>query len=69
MTRQVRIAACSALVAFVSSAGPSYCPTNSGYLAAGVILHMDDSDTHVAEAACQVRETQSSYESSWFCCE
>jgi hypothetical protein len=51
---QVRIAACAALVAFVQSAGSSYCATNSGYLAAGVVLHMDDSDTQVAEAACQV---------------
>lgn len=51
---QVRIAACAALVAFVRSAGSSYCSTNSGYLAAGVVLHMDDGDKQVAEAACQV---------------
>jgi len=51
---QVRVAACGALVAFVRSAGSSYCSTNSSYLAAGVVLHMDDSDTQVAEAACQV---------------
>lgn len=51
---QVRIAACAALVAFVQCAGSSYCATNSGYLAAGVVLHMDDSDPQVAEAACQV---------------
>jgi hypothetical protein len=51
---QVRIAACAALVAFVRSAGSSYCVTNSGYLAAGVVVHMDDTDTQVAEAACQV---------------
>ncbi len=51
---QVRIAACAALVAFVQSAGSSYCSTNSGYLAAGVVLHMDDGDQAVAEAACQV---------------
>jgi hypothetical protein len=51
---QVRIAACAALVAFAQSSGSSYCATNSGYLAAGVVLHMDDSDTQVAEAACQV---------------
>lgn len=51
---QVRVAACSALEAFVRSAGGSYCATNSGYLAAGVVLHMDDSDPQVAEAACQV---------------
>jgi hypothetical protein len=53
---QVRIAACAALVAFVASAGSSYCSTNSGYLAAGVVLHMDDGDQEVAEAACQVRK-------------
>jgi hypothetical protein len=52
---QVRIAACAALVEFVRSAGSSYCATNSGYLAAGVVLHMDDGDQQVAEAACQVR--------------
>lgn len=51
---QVRIAACAALVAFVRSAGSNYCSTNSGYLAAGVVLHMDDGDQAVAEAACQV---------------
>lgn len=51
---QVRVAACAALVAFVQAAGSGYCDTNSGYLAAGVVLHMDDSDTQVAEAACQV---------------
>lgn len=51
---QVRMAACAALVAFVQSAGASYCSTNSGYLAAGVAIHMDDGDAQVAEAACQV---------------
>lgn len=52
---QVRVAACAALALFVAAAGPSYCATNSGYLAAGVVLHMDDPDADVAEAACQVR--------------
>jgi hypothetical protein len=61
---QVRIAACSALVAFVVSAGCSCCPTNSGYLAAGVMLHMDDSDTQVAQAACQVGGARW----AWCCC-
>lgn len=51
---QVRIAACAALGSFVESAGSGYCSTNSGYLAAGVVLHMDDGDQLVAEAACQV---------------
>jgi hypothetical protein len=51
---QVRIAACGALVAFVTSAGASYCPTNSGYLAAGVAVHMDDTNPAVQEAACSV---------------
>lgn len=55
LSLQVRVAACAALVAFVTSAGSSYCATNSGYLAAGVVLHMDDSDAAVADAACQVR--------------
>ncbi|KAF6256970.1 armadillo-type protein [Scenedesmus sp. NREL 46B-D3] len=55
-SNKVRIAACAALVAFVRSAGSSYCSTNSGYLAAGVVLHMDDGDKQVAEAACQVLE-------------
>eukprot|EP00878_Enallax_costatus_P026780 GHUV01028775.1.p1 GENE.GHUV01028775.1~~GHUV01028775.1.p1 ORF type:complete len:191 (+),score=54.83 GHUV01028775.1:832-1404(+) len=53
-SNKVRIAACAALVAFIQSAGSSYCSTNSGYLAAGVILHMDDGEQDVAEAACKV---------------
>eukprot|EP00775_Hariotina_reticulata_P004966 gene4966-5207_t len=52
-SNKVRIAACATLVAFVESAGSSYCSTNSGYLAAGVAIHMDDGDAQVAEAACQ----------------
>lgn len=52
----IRIACCRALCAFVRSAGPSYCDTNSGYLAAGVVIHMDDSDVAVQEAACGVME-------------
>ncbi|WIA31178.1 hypothetical protein OEZ86_001183 [Tetradesmus obliquus] len=55
-SNKVRIAACAALVEFVRAAGSSYCATNSGYLAAGVVLHMDDGDQEVAEAACQVLE-------------
>ncbi|WIA11175.1 hypothetical protein OEZ85_011306 [Tetradesmus obliquus] len=55
-SNKVRIAVCAALVDFVRSAGSSYCETNSGYLAAGVVLHMDDGDQEVAEAACQVLE-------------
>ncbi len=43
----VRCAACRALCAFVRSAGSSYCDTNSGYLVAGVVIHMDDSDPAV----------------------
>jgi hypothetical protein len=31
---------------------PDYCETNSGYLAAGVVIHMDDSENSV-----QVRQT------------
>jgi hypothetical protein len=53
---QVRIAACSALVAFVQGAGGNYCETNSGYLAAGVVLHMDDAQPGVQEAAARVLE-------------
>ena len=52
----MRIAACSALVAFVQGAGASYCNTNSGYLAAGVVLHMDDAQPAVQEAAARVME-------------
>ncbi len=44
---QVRIAACRTLRAFCSTMQASYCDTNSGYLAAGVIIHMDDSNTDV----------------------
>jgi hypothetical protein len=66
----VRIAACAALVAFVRSAGSSYCSTNSGYLAAGVVLHMDDGDQEVAEAACQVRKQMHLFAacSCWIIC-
>ncbi|KAF8068179.1 Dnaaf5 [Scenedesmus sp. PABB004] len=53
---KVRVAACASLVAFVRAAGPGYCATNAGYLAAGVVIHMDDGDALVAEAACQVLE-------------
>jgi hypothetical protein len=51
---QVRIAACGALREFAAHACPGYCATNVGYLAAGLVLHMDDCDGLVAEAACQV---------------
>ncbi len=58
----VRVAACRALVAFVSGAGgAAYCNTNSGYLAAGVIIHMDDSDARVQDAACSVLEAQAAH--------
>lgn len=50
------MAACGALCAFVAAAGPGYCPTNASYLAAGVVIHMDDSDPAVQEAACAVLE-------------
>jgi hypothetical protein len=43
----VRVAACGALRAFALTAGPSYCDTNSRYLVAGVVIHMDDSDPAV----------------------
>lgn len=44
---QVRIAACRALVAFGATLQRDYCETNAGYLAAGVVIHMDDADTAV----------------------
>ncbi|GFR52527.1 hypothetical protein Agub_g15100 [Astrephomene gubernaculifera] len=50
----VRVAACGALRAFVAGAGGGYCDTNSGYLVAGVVIHMDDGDPAVQEAACSV---------------
>lgn len=54
---QVRIAGCAALQAFCSTMQVNYCETNSGYLAAGVIIHMDDADTavQVGRAACDLR--------------
>lgn len=52
----VRIAVCSALCAFAQTMPPDYCDTNTGYLAAGVIIHMDDSDVSVQEAAVSVME-------------
>lgn len=33
-----------------------YDDTNTGYVAEGVIIHMDDSDPGVQEAACKVME-------------
>lgn len=53
---QVRIAACGALESFARSLDASYCDTNSGYLAAGLLIHMDDGDTAVAEAAAAAME-------------
>eukprot|EP00798_Chlamydomonas_sp_ICE-L_P021006 gene21006-27865_t len=55
-SNQIRIAVCSTLVAFCTTMSPSYCDTNSGYLAQGVVIHMDDSDAGVQEAACKVLE-------------
>lgn len=43
-------------MAFCTTLGPDYCETNAGYLAAGAIIHMDDSDQSVQEAACLVME-------------
>jgi len=55
-SNQVRIAACAALVAFCTTMAPSYCDTNTAYLAAAVIIHMDDSEVAIQEAACRVME-------------
>lgn len=35
---------------------PSYCSTNSAYVVQGVLIHMDDSNAEVQEAACSVLE-------------
>lgn len=53
---QVRVAACAALRTFAATLPANYCDTNSGYLAAGVVIHMDDSDAAVQEAACSTLE-------------
>ncbi len=53
---QVRVSACSALRAFCTSMPSSYCDTNSAYLVQGVVIHMDDSNSDVQEAACRVLE-------------
>ncbi|KAG1655968.1 hypothetical protein FOA52_009395 [Chlamydomonas sp. UWO 241] len=52
----VRVGACGALTAFCTTMPATYCDTNSGYLAAGVVVHMDDSAPEVQEAACRVLE-------------
>jgi dynein assembly factor 5 len=52
----VRVAACGALRALAATLPADYCDTNSGYLAAGVIIHMDDSDGAVQEAAAAALE-------------
>ncbi|MEW5314213.1 MAG: hypothetical protein WDW38_005727 [Sanguina aurantia] len=46
---------CGALVVFAETMG-DYDDTNTGYVAEGVIIHMDDSDPGVQEAACKVME-------------
>ncbi|GFH12478.1 uncharacterized protein HaLaN_08181, partial [Haematococcus lacustris] len=53
----VRLAACRALVAFCCTLDPGYCETNAGYLAQAVIIHMDDSEPAIQEAAAEVLET------------
>lgn len=53
---QVRIMACDALVSFARSLPPFYCDNNSGYLAAGLVIHMDDADSAVQEAAARALE-------------
>ncbi len=55
-SNRVRLGACSALVALAAGTPADYCDTNSGYLAAGVVIHMDDSEAEVQEAACAVME-------------
>uniref|UniRef100_A0A7S3R359 Stalled ribosome sensor GCN1-like HEAT repeats region domain-containing protein n=1 Tax=Dunaliella tertiolecta TaxID=3047 RepID=A0A7S3R359_DUNTE len=55
-SNQVRVAACKALAVFCTTMNADYCETNSGYLAAGVVIHMDDSEMSVQEAACSVLE-------------
>lgn len=52
----VRVAACATLVAFARTMQTDYCDTNTGYLASAVVIHMDDSDLTVQEAACGVME-------------
>lgn len=34
----------------------TYCNTNTAYVIQGVVIHMDDSNAGVQEAACQVLE-------------
>jgi dynein assembly factor 5, axonemal len=43
----VRVAACGALRALCGALTSAYCDTNAGYLAQGVLVHMDDSDKAV----------------------
>jgi hypothetical protein len=40
--------------------GLDYCETNSGYLAAGVVIHMDDSELNV-----QVRQCELAFQITW----
>ena len=49
--------ACSTLECLVSCCLTSdYCDTNAGYLLKGVLIHMDDTNPAVQEAACRVVE-------------
>lgn len=52
----VRMGACAALVAFWEATPADYCDANSEYCAAGVVVHMDDPDARMQEAACRVLE-------------
>ncbi|CAD7702584.1 unnamed protein product [Ostreobium quekettii] len=55
-SNRVRVAACGPLRAFVATMPPDYCSTNTGYLLAGMLIHMDDGEAGVREAVYSVVE-------------
>lgn len=53
-SNQVRIAVCASLKAFVRTMPTNYCETNTSYLLAPMLIHMDDSLPEIQEAVYDV---------------
>lgn len=53
-SNQVRVAVCESLKAFVHTMPTNYCETNTSYLVAPMLIHMDDSLPEIQEAVYDV---------------
>ncbi|GMH41563.1 hypothetical protein BSKO_09473 [Bryopsis sp. KO-2023] len=53
-SNRVRIAVCQTLQAFVHTLPQDYCETNTGYFLAPMLIHMDDSESEIQQAVCDV---------------